>query len=171
MYLEFLFSMSATTQSTHMILLLLFSLLRPLLADSGCEESSVGCGLEDGGGRLLGTGVELVLDSCSLRAVLNEGALACVARLDGAGPGVLLKKPAMLCCLPPDFCVEPPVFLGAVRGVAISLPSIPRAIVYRWMCFGDRQQRQQGQCEMDGETNVSLGVKWKVEETRARRVR
>jgi hypothetical protein len=76
MYLEFLFSVSATSQSMLPLLILPFSLFRPLVADSGCEESSVGCGLEDGGGRLLGTGVELVLDSCSLRAVLNEGALA-----------------------------------------------------------------------------------------------
>jgi hypothetical protein len=76
MYLEFLFSMSATSQPIHTFQCSPFSLFRPLVADSGCEESSVGCGLEDGGGRLLGTGVELVLDSCSLRAVLNEGALA-----------------------------------------------------------------------------------------------
>ena len=143
MYLEFLFSMSAKAQSMHPLQLSPFSLLRPLLADSGCDESSVGCGLEEGAGRLLGTGVELVLEACSFRAVLNEGALTCAARLDGAGPGVLLKKPAMLCCLPPDFCVELPVFLGAVRGVAISLPSIPRAIAYRWMCFGGRKQRQE----------------------------
>lgn len=142
MYLEFLFSMSAKAQSMHPLQVLPFSLLRPLLADSSCDESNVGCGLEDGGGRLLGTGVELVLDSCSLRAVLNEGALTCAARLGGAGPGVLLKKPAMLCCLPPDFCVEPPVFLGAVRGVAISLPSMPRAIVYRWMCLGAQRGQQ-----------------------------
>ena len=134
--------MSAASQSMETLQFSPFSLFRPLVADSGCDESSVGWGLEDGGGRLLGTGVELVLDSCSLRAVLNEGALGCVARLDGAGPGVLLKKPAMLCCLPPDFCVEPPVFLGAVRGVAISLPSMPRAIVYRWMYFGERRRQQ-----------------------------
>jgi hypothetical protein len=109
-----------------------------VFAGSGWEESNARCGLEDCAGRLLGIGVELVLDSCSLSAVLNEGALPCEARLDGAGPGVLLKKPAMLCCLAPDFCVEPPVFLGAVRGVAISLPSMPRAMVYRWMYFDER---------------------------------
>jgi hypothetical protein len=88
----------------------------------------MGCGLEDGTGKLLGTGVASVLDGGSFRAVLKESGFGCDARLDGAGPGVLLKKPAMLCCLAPDFCVEPPVFLGAVRGVAISLPSMPRAM-------------------------------------------
>jgi hypothetical protein len=88
----------------------------------------MGCGLEDGTGKLLGTGVASALDGGSFRAVLEKSGFGCDARLDGAGPGVLLKKPAMLCCLAPDFCVEPPVFLGAVRGVAISLPSIPRAM-------------------------------------------
>lgn len=106
-----------------------FSLLRPLVAGPGCEDSSGGCGLEEGAWELLGTGVASVLDS--LRAVLNEGVFE---GNEGAGPGVLLKKPAMLCCFAPDFCVEPPVFLGAVRGVAISLPSIPRAMLYRSVC-------------------------------------
>jgi hypothetical protein len=91
----------------------------------------MGCGLEDGTGKLLGTGVASALDGGSLSAVLNEGGFGFDPILDGAGPGVLLKKPAMLCCLAPDFCVEPPVFLGAVRGVAISLPSMPRAILWR----------------------------------------
>jgi hypothetical protein len=91
----------------------------------------MGCGLEDGTGKLLGTGVASALDGGSLSAVLKDGGFGCDARPDGAGPGVLLKKPAMLCCLAPDFCVEPPVFLGAVRGVAISLPSIPRAMLFR----------------------------------------
>lgn len=80
-------------------------------------------------GTLLGTGVVLVLESCSFNTVLKDGVLPLAARLDGAGPGVLLKKPAMLCCLVFDFCVEPPVFFGAVRGVAISLPSMPRAMM------------------------------------------
>jgi len=92
----------------------------------------MGCGLEDGTGRSLGTGVASELDGSSFKAVLKDGGLGCDAMLEGAGPGVLLKKPAILCCLAPDFCVEPPVFLGAVRGVAISLPSIPRAM----LCVG-----------------------------------
>ena len=96
-----------------------------------CEDSGIGCGLEDGTGKLLGTGVASALDGGSLSAVLNEGGFGFDPMLDGAGPGVLLKKPAMLCCLAPDFCVEPPVFLGAVRGVAISLPSMPRAMFGR----------------------------------------
>jgi len=91
----------------------------------------MGCGLEDGTGKSLGTGVASALDGGSFKAVLKDGGFGCDAMLDGAGPGVLLKKPAMLCCLAPDFCVEPPVFLGAVRGVAISLPSIPRAMLCR----------------------------------------
>jgi hypothetical protein len=108
-----------------------FSLFRLIFAGPDCEESSMGCGLEDGTGKLLGTGVASALDGGSLSAVLKDGGFGCDARLDGAGPGVLLKKPAMLCCLAPDFCVEPPVFFGAVRGVAISLPSIPRAMLFR----------------------------------------
>ena len=105
-----------------------FSLFRLTFTGPGCEDSGSGCGLEDWTGKLLGTGVASALDGGSLRAVLKDGGFGCDAMLDGAGPGVLLKKPAMLCCLEPDFCMEPPVFLGAARGVAISLPSIPRAI-------------------------------------------
>lgn len=130
-----------------------FSLLRPLFRGSGCDDSKGAWGLDDGAGRLLGTGVVLVLDSCSFKAVLDEGALPVVARLGGAGPGVLLKKPAMLCCLVFDFCVEPPVFLGAVRGVAISLPSIPRAMM-RVDVYVPSIVEQQRQCD-DSETNVS----------------
>lgn len=49
--------------------------------------------------------------------------------LDEACPG-LLKKPAKVCCFGPLFCDDrPPVFLGAMRGVAISLPSIPRGML------------------------------------------
>jgi hypothetical protein len=92
-----------------------FSLFRLIFAGPDCEESSMGCGLEDGTSKLLGTGVASALDGGSLSAVLKDGGF----------------KPAMLCCLAPDFCVEPPVFLGAVRGVAISLPSIPRAMLFR----------------------------------------
>lgn len=103
-----------------------FSLFLPLVTGL----LGAGCGLEDGTGRLLGTGVAPALDCGSFGAGSNVGAF--VGRgeaLDGVGPGVLLKNPAILCCFPPDFCVDPPVFLGAVRGVAISLPSIPRAMV------------------------------------------
>lgn len=130
-YLDVLFSESADDQSFGILHSSPFSLFRLRFVGPDCEDSGIGCGLEDGTGKLLGTGVASALDGGSLSAVLNEGGFGFDPMLDGAGPGVLLKKPAMLCCLAPDFCVEPPVFLGAVRGVAISLPSMPRAMFGR----------------------------------------
>lgn len=122
----FLLSESVSTWTRQHRKILPFSLFWPVSVGTVCEDSGNGGGLEDAGGRLLEMGVPSALD---LGTGSKAGTLAFGVALDGAGPGVLLKKPAMLCCLPVDFCVEPPVFLGAVRGVAISFPSIPRAMV------------------------------------------
>jgi hypothetical protein len=92
-----LFSESATNRYLDVSCPSPFSLFRLRFAGPDCEESSMGCGLEDGTGKLLGTGVASALDGGSLSAVLKDGGFGCDARLDGAGPGVLLKKPAMLC--------------------------------------------------------------------------
>ena len=86
---------------------------------------------------LLGAGVRSALDRGGFSEMLlpleGDGRFAGVT-IDGAdvvaAAGFLLKKPAMLCCFGPGFCVPVlPVFLGGGRGVLISLPSMPLAMV------------------------------------------
>lgn len=100
-----------------------FSLLRPSFTELCCEAPGCDCGLEDAIGRLLGTGVISALERGAVGVAVSG-----VDLFAGVAAGVLLKKPARVCCLGPGFWDELPVFLGAGRGVAISLPSMPRAM-------------------------------------------
>src|ERR1700712_217979 len=82
---------------------------------------------------LLGAGVISALDIGALEAfavpLVSAARLAGVTLL-GPAAGRFAKKPAMLCCFGPDLAdCELPVFFNVARGVAISLPSIPRAIL------------------------------------------
>lgn len=82
---------------------------------------------------LLGTGVMSALERGALDAVsapLESPARLAGVTLLGPAAGRFAKKPAMLCCFGPDFAdCELPVFFKVARGVAISLPSMPRAMV------------------------------------------
>jgi len=102
------------------------------------EAPGTACGLELAGTPLLGAGVKSALERGALNALAgplaSDGRFAGVTELD-AGAGRLAKKPAMLCCFGPVFedCELPVlVSLGGGRGVAISLPSIPRAMIYSY---------------------------------------
>ena len=49
--------------------------------------------------------------------------------LAGVTGNCRVKKPAMLCCFEPGLALEELDPLGAARGVLISFPSMPRAII------------------------------------------